>query len=103
MMYFFKTLACFNLLKVQVLHMLCTLKLKGVLHFPLKMTLSDVVVWVCCVPLVPGQPSAALCGPRPGLRAGAAARSRCPSPPFPQESALALREGERRFYRVIIS
>jgi len=36
MMYFFKTLACFNLLKVQVLHMLCTLKLKGVLHFPLK-------------------------------------------------------------------
>lgn len=36
MMYFFKTLACFNLLKVQVFHMLCTLKFKGVLHFPLK-------------------------------------------------------------------
>lgn len=44
MMYFFKTLACFNLLKVQVLHMLCTLKLKGVLHFPLKWPLSNVVL-----------------------------------------------------------
>lgn len=53
MMYFFKTLACFNLLKVQVLHMLCTLKLKGVLHFPLKglyQMLSRVhfCLWHCC-------------------------------------------------------
>lgn len=43
MMYFFKTLACFNLLKVQVLNMLCTLKVERGFTFSIKRTLSNVV------------------------------------------------------------
>lgn len=56
MMYFFKTLACFYLLKVQVLHMALYIKVEGVLHFPLKglyqkMACSRVLPLLTYIPL----------------------------------------------------
>lgn len=47
MMYFFKTLACFNLLKVQVLHMLCTLKVERGFTFSIKKDFIKCCLIVC--------------------------------------------------------
>lgn len=41
MMYFFKTLACFYLLKVQVLHMALYIKVERGFTFSIKRTLSE--------------------------------------------------------------